>query len=606
MQELNSRTVGRISAFLLAALLVAFGLPLGAQAPTPAEAEAFIAEAEAALLKAWIASGHADWVHSTYINHDSQILAAEANRKVIELTVRLAGEAARFDDLELAGDLARKLKLLKLNLVLPAPANAEETAELAGLKASLEGIYGQGQYCPEGGECMDLTAMSRKLVSSRDAAELLDIWQGWRQVSPPMRSQFRRLVEVANKGARELGFADLGAMWRSKYDMDPDAFAAELDRLWNQVRPLYEALHCHVRAKLAEAYGEEVVDPNGLIPAHLVGNMWAQTWSNAYDLVAPAAVPASYDLTQLLRQRGVDEKEMVRYGERFFTSLGFEPLPETFWERSQFTKPRDRDVVCHASAWDVDYEDDLRIKMCIEISGEEFNVIHHELGHNFYQRAYKGQAPLYRESANDGFHEAVGDTVALSVTPKYLVDLGFLEAEPDASADLGLLLRMALDKVAFLPFGLLVDQWRWKVFSGEVSPDSYNKAWWELRAKYQGVGAPMARDEGDFDPGAKYHVPGNVPYTRYFLAHILQFQFHRALCATAGYEGPLNRCSIYNSKAAGKKLEAMLAMGGSRPWPDALEAVTGSRTMDATAIVDYFAPLKTWLDQQNQGRSCGW
>jgi peptidyl-dipeptidase A len=395
-------------------------------------------------------------------------------------------------------------------------------------------------------------------------------------------------------------------MWRAKYDMPPDEFAKELDRLWGQVKPLYESLHCYVRWKLVDQYGKDVVPEKGPIPAHLLGNLWQQDWANIYDLVAPADADPGYDLTMLLEKKKVDELEMVRYGERFFTSLGFDPMPETFWTRSLFTQPEDRNVVCHASAWDVDVKD-YRIKMCIKVNAEDFNTIHHELGHNFYQRAYNLKQPLFfRDSANDGFHEAVGDTIALSVTPGYLVKVGLLDKEPPASKDTGLLLRTALEKVAFLPFGLLIDQWRWKVFSGEVTPDEYNKAWWELKLKYQGVAPANARGEEFFDPGAKYHIPGNTPYSRYFLAHILQFQFHRSLCEIAGETGPLNRCSIYGNKEAGARLNAMLEMGSSQPWQNALEAMSGNREMDATAINDYFKPLKNWLDTQNKGKSCGW
>ncbi len=589
---------------LLAATLAFVCMPAAAQ-PTPQEAADFVARAEAELLKSWIDRERARWRQANFITYDTELMTAAANERTIKLTVKLAQEAARFNGLELDADIARKLDKLKLALNLPAPDDDAETTELTQIAAGMESTYGSGEYCNDG-ECRDLAVLSKVMAKSRDAAELLDAWRGWRAISPPMRADYQRFAELGNKGARELGFADMGAMWRSKYDMEPDAFATELDRLWHQVRPLYDALHCHVRAKLAETYGRDVVDPAGPIPAHLLGNMWAQSWDNVYQLVAPAEVEAGYDLTELLKAKGLDELEMVRYGERFFTSLGFEPLPETFWERALFIQPTDHDAVCHASAWDIDRQDDLRIKMCIEVTAEDFNTIHHELGHNFYQRAYKAQPPLYTESANDGFHEAVGDAVALSVTPAYLVELGLLESEPDASADLGLLLRMGLDKVAFLPFGLVVDQWRWKVFSGEITPEDYNAGWWQLRLKYQGITPPVERSESDFDPGAKYHVPANTPYTRYFLADILQFQFHRALCAAAGYQGPLNRCSIYQSAEAGKRLAEMLEMGSSRPWPEALEALTGQRQMDATAILDYFAPLKTWLDQQNAGRTCGW
>ncbi len=604
--RLTARLVPAIALATLSLALAGCPAPEEAGPPTASEAAKFIEEAEARLLDLWIDLGRTQWVQSTYITVDTESLAAKAYERVIAANMELAKKATRFDRLELPAEVRRKLDLLKLSLVLPAPDNAAERSELTQIAAAMESEYGKGKYCPEEGECRDLGQLSRTLAESRDPAELLEAWVGWRTISPPMRPQYQRFVELGNQGARELGFKDLGAMWRSKYDMPPDDFTAELDRLWDQVRPLYESLHCYVRARLLETYGPEVVPAEGPIPAHLLGNMWAQTWSNIFPLVAPAAADPGFDLTERLNAKGVDEREMVRYGERFFSSLGFAPLPETFWERSLFTKPADREVVCHASAWDINQVDDIRIKMCIETTGEDFSTIHHELGHNYYQRAYSVQPPLFRESANDGFHEGVGDTVALSVTPDYLVAVGLLDSAPDASKDLGVLLRMALDKIAFLPFGLLVDQWRWQVFSGEIPPESYNAGWWQLRERYQGVAAPAARDESDFDPGAKYHVPANTPYTRYFLAHILQFQFQRALCEVSGFEGPLHRCSIYNDRVAGERLMKMLEMGASRPWPEALEAVTGQREMDATAILDYFAPLKDWLDEQNEGKVCGW
>ena len=430
----------------------------------------------------------------------------------------------------------------------------------------MESVYGQGEYCGEDGEtCLDLPTMERMFADVRETDELLDIWTGWRTVSPEMRPLYRRFVELSNAGARELGFADTGDMWRSAYDMPPNSFTAELERLWGQVRPLYDSLHCHVRAGLADEYGTAVVPQDQPIPAHLLGNMWSQSWSNVYDTVGPSDSSPGYDLTRLLERNRIDEVGMVRYGERFFSSLGFAPLPQTFWDRSLFVKPADRDVVCHASAWDINYESDVRIKMCIGVNDQDFVTIHHELGHNYYQRAYQHQDPLYRTSANDGFHEGIGDTIALSITPDYLVRVGLLDRAPSDDDDIGLLLRQALDKVAFLPFGLLVDQWRWQVFSGTIPPDQYNTAWWQLRQQYQGIRPPVARSEDDFDPGAKYHVPANTPYTRYFLAHILQFQFHRALCEAAGFEGPLHRCSIYGSTQAGERLVDMLEMGASRP-----------------------------------------
>jgi peptidyl-dipeptidase A len=579
--------------------------PARGKAPTVAEAKVFVDAAEARLLALAVDASRNSWVQNTYIIHDSEILAAQANERLINAGVEYAKQATRFDKLKLPEEAARKMRLLKLGLTLAAPADPKESEEVTRLAAAMESEYGKGKYCPQKDKCLDIGEVTKIMAESRDPAQLLDVWRGWHTISIPMRPQYQRFVELANKGAGELGFADSGAMWRSKYDMPPDAFAKEVDRLWGQLKPLYVSLHAYVRWKLREKYGD-LVPANGPIPAHLLGNIWAQDWSNIYDLVAPKDANPGYDLTKILKAKNLDAKEMVRYGERFFGSLGFAPLPETFWERSLFTKPRDREVVCHASAWDVDNENDLRLKMCIESTAEDFSTIHHELGHNFYQRAYNTKPGLFRDSANDGFHEAVGDTIALSITPEYLVKIGFLDKAPDPSKDIGLLLSRALEKLAFLPFGLVVDQWRWKVFAGEITPANYNAAWWDLRTRYQGVAPTVARTENDFDPGAKYHVPANVPYTRYFLAAILQFQFHRALSQAAGCTGPLHRCSIYGSKEAGKKLDAMLQMGLSRPWPDALEAISGQREMDATAMRDYFAPLQKWLDEQNKGKPVGW
>ena len=553
-----------------------------------------------------IEANRASWVQENFITQDTEALNALANERQIAEAVRLAKAATRFDHLKLPPDMARKIRVLKLGLTLATPSDPKESAEATRLAASLDGAYGKGKYCKSDGKCLDVNDVTRIMAESTDASELLDVWKGWHAISPPMRPDFARFIQLSNKGARELGFKDTGAMWRAKYDMPPDDFSRELDRLWDQVRPLYVSLHAYVRNRLREKYGPDAVPANGPIPAHLLGNIWTQDWTNIYKLVAPAGADPGYDLTQILKSRNTEPVQMVRYGEAFFKSLGFAPLPETFWERSLFVKPRDRDVVCHASAWDIDNENDLRVKVCLEATAEDFSTIHHELGHNFYQRAYDQQPLLFRDSANDGFHEAIGDTIALSITPEYLVKLGFLDKAPDTSKDIGLLLDKALEKIAFLPFGLLIDQWRWKVFSGEVPPENYNQAWWDLRLKYQGVAPPVARSETDFDPGAKYHVPANVPYMRYFLAGILQFQFHRALAQASGCTGPLNRCSIYGSAEAGKRLNAMLEMGLSRPWQEALFTLTGQRQMDATAILDYFAPLQKWLDEQNRGKPVGW
>ena len=574
------------------------------------EAKKYFARAEAELFGLGLKASRASWVQENFITADTEAIAADANEALNTASAKYAKEVHRFDGLKLAPELARKRRLLELAAGFPAPNDPKAQKELAAILSSLDGDYGKGKWCPDGekGRCLDVTAVGKLVAESRDPEELKRAWLGWHAIGAPMRQRYARMVELGNAGAQELGYTDVGALWRSNYDMTPDDFAKEEDRLWEQLRPLYLSLHGYVRGQLRKKYGKDLVPADGPIPAELLGNIWSQEWNNVYALMDSPRPAESYDLTKILQERKTDARGMVKYGENFFVSLGFAPLPASFWERSLLTKPADRDVVCHASAWDIDAREDLRIKMCIQTTEEDFRTIHHELGHNFYQRAYMHQPPLFQNSANDGFHEAVGDTIALSVTPEYLKKIGLIETVPPASADVDYLLQQALEKVAFLPFGLLVDKWRWEVFSGQVGPENYNKAWWELRRKYQGVAPPVARTEADFDPGAKYHVPGNVPYARYFLARILQFQFHRALCREAGISGPLDRCSIYGNKNAGERLNQMLSLGQSKPWQDALEMLTGQRQMDATALGDYFAPLKAWLDEQNKakGYAVGW
>lgn len=580
-----------------------------ATAPTVADADAFVARAERELGEFSVLASRAQWVNATYITDDTDALAAHFGTVGTEMQVRLANEAARFANVQgLSYDTRRKLDMLRSSITLPAPTSGGQAAELNQISTRLQSLYGRGRGTMNG-ETLTGNEIEARMGTVRNPAQLQEMWVSWNNnVGGPMRADYQRLTQIANAGATELGFRDTGAMWRSLYDMPPDQFAALTDRLWGEVRPLYEQLHCFTRAGLNRQYGNAVQPTTGPIKAHLLGNLWAQEWGNIYDIVAPRGARPSYDLTQLLERNNYTPEKIVRTGESFFSSLGFAPLPETFWTRSMITQPRDREVQCHASAWDVDNVEDLRIKMCTRVNADDFVTVHHELGHNYYQRAYNRQPFLYLNSANDGFHEAIGDTIALSITPEYLQQIGLLRANqmPTAEQDRDLLLRQAMDKIAFLPFGLLVDRWRWGVFSGEIAPDRYQAAWDEMRLRYQGIVPPVQRTEANFDPGAKYHVPASVPYTRYFLARILQFQFYQAACQQAGWTGPLHRCSFYGNREVGRRLNAMLEMGASKPWPDALEAFTGTREMSGRAMIDYFRPLLGWLEEQNRGRQCGW
>ena len=571
------------------------------------EAQAFMDDAESRLLALWIKDARAAWIQSNFITADTNELAALANKEMTRSTTDLANKVGHFMALDLPEELERKIILLQTSPAAFAPTDTALQQELSEVMDNMKRIYDRGKYCRSGEEdCLDLSTMQKLLAENKETDDLLEIWKGWREVSHEIRPLYGRFVELSNIGAQELGFNDLGDKWRSGYDMPTEEFMAELERLWNQVRPLYRALHCHVRSELADQYGTAVVARDEPIPAHILGNMWGDNWSNIFDQVKPATQNRRYDLTQLLQRKEINEVEMVKYGENFFTSLGFRPLPASFWERSIFTKPSDRDVVCAASAWNLDYESDIRLKMCLNVSGEDFVKIHQVLSRNYYQRSYSLKDPLYRAAPNDAFHEGVGNAIELSITPKHLANIGLLNQVPSSEDDISLLLQKALDKIVLLPFSLLVDQWRWRVYAGEITPDAYNDEWWALRREYQGIRAPVRRNRTDFDPGAKYDISGNMPYVRYFLATILQFQFHRALCEAAGVEGPLHQCSIFESSEAGNRLKTMLELGASRPWPDALEVITGTRTMDATAILDYFAPLQAWLDEQNTDAACGW
>ncbi len=573
----------------------------------PESAAEYVKRVEAEGIELSKEVGAAYWVRNTYLTKDTAVLAAKAGERALEFESKVFNGARKYKGTDMDATTARAIELMLRGSSAPSPNDPALRAELSQILTDMEGAYGAGAYCDEEGNCREIQELEAVLADSRDYDELLDVWTGWRTVSPAYRDDYQRFVELANQGSKDFGFDNLAEVWKSNYDMEPEAFTIEARRLWDQVKPFYEELHCHVRAKLGDHYGEDKVSPTEPIPAHLLGNMWSQTWDNLYDMMEPYEGVASLDVTAALQEQGYDEMQMVKTAEAFFTSIGLPELPESFYENSMIKKPRDRNVVCHASAWDLGNGEDPRIKQCVEVNEEQFGTLHHELGHIYYYLMYKDQPTVFKGGAHDGFHEAVGDTIQLSMTPAYLKEKGLInEIVESPEATINKQMKLALEKIAFLPFGKMIDEWRWKVFTGEIAPEDYNKGWWDLRTEYQGIAAPVERTEADFDAGAKYHIPGNTPYTRYFLSFIMQFQFHKSLCESAGHEGPLHECSIYGNTTAGKKLGDALAMGMSKPWPDAMEALTGQRQMDGSAIIDYFAPLNEWLKEQNKDRQCGW
>lgn len=584
--------------------------PTQASAATADDAQIFVQQINNEAYQRRKESAAAAWVAATYINDDTQLLAAKANERDLAYQADILARAKAYKDLELDPHTRRALQIIVSgNTILP-PANGAEQSELTTLAARLEAHYGSAKACPDPTKpesCRDLIELSRVLAESRDPAALRQAWIDWHDTARSQRADYQRFAELMNAGAREYGYQDTGELWRSGYDMSPQDFSLETERLWSQVQPLYQSLQCYVRRKLSDTYGETEVPKTGLIPGHVLGNMWQQDWSAIYPLVEPYPGVAGLDVTGGLKKGGYDAIKLTRQAESFYTSLGMPTLPDSFWQRSMLRKPADRDVQCHASAWDIDMKGDVRIKMCIEPDEENLRTIYHELGHVYYYLAYNGQPPLFQTGANDGFHEAIGDTVVLSLTPGYLAEIGLIDpASSSEEAQINAQMKLALEKIAFLPFGKLIDQWRWGVFDGSITPDRYNQSWWELKARYQGVKPPVERTEADFDAAAKYHVPANTPYTRYFLAHILQFQFQREMCRKAGHKGPLADCSIFNNKEAGAMFWSMLQKGASQPWQQTLKEFAGSDRMEADAVIEYFQPLSQWLDKQNAGQSCGW
>ncbi len=593
--------------------IVLAGCGTGGETAGPAKEDAatFLANAEKELSEFSDYSARVAWVNANFITEDTDWLVARAGSEGTLMSVRLANATKQYEGQTLTPEQQRKMNILRAGITMPAPSagtpeeQKQVADELSEVMTRISSTYGKGKFTIDGKE-LNLEELSAIIASSRDPKKIQQAWEGWHTISVPMKADYARMVEIGTAGAKELGFSDIADMWLANYDMPSKDMEATVEKLWGQVQPLYNDLHCYTRGKLNAKYGDAVQPKTGPIRADLLGNMWAQQWNNISDIVAPPSSDPGYDLNKVLVAKNYDALKMVKTGEGFFTSLGLAPLPETFWERSLITRPRDREVQCHASAWDIDNLDDIRIKMCTEVNSTDFSTVHHELGHNFYQRAYKNQDLLFKNGAHDGFHEAIGDFVALSITPEYLKQLGLISVDPPASADTALLMDRALEKIAFLPFAIKLDKWRWDVFRGSVTPEQYNQAWWDLSKQYQGIVPPGDRPADAFDAGAKYHIPGNTPYLRYFLSFILQFQFHKAACEQAGWTGPLHRCSIYNNKDVGAKFNAMLEMGASKPWPDALEAFTGTREMDGSALVSYFAPLQTWLKEQNAGQQCGW
>ncbi|XP_057277957.1 angiotensin-converting enzyme [Pezoporus wallicus] len=567
-----------------------------------AQAKEFLSEYNSTAEAVWNAYTEASWAYNTNITDHNKEIMLDKNLAMSRHTLEYGMRARQFDPSDFQDESVTRI-LRKLSIIERAALPEDELKEYNTILSDMETTYSVAKVCRENKTCHPLDPdLTDIMATSRDYDELLFAWKGWRDASgKQIKNNYKRYVELSNKAAVLNGYSDNGAFWRSLYETP--TFEEDLERLYLQLQPLYLNLHAYVRRALYRKYGEEHINLKGPIPAHLLGNMWAQSWSNIFDLVMPFPDATKVDATPAMKQQGWTPKRMFEESDRFFTSLGLIPMPQEFWDKSMIEKPADgREVVCHASAWDFYNRKDFRIKQCTVVNMDDLITVHHEMGHVQYFLQYMDQPISFRDGANPGFHEAVGDVMALSVsTPKHLHSINLLDQVTDnIESDINYLMSIALDKIAFLPFGYLMDQWRWKVFDGRIKEDEYNQEWWNLRLKYQGLCPPAPRSEDDFDPGAKFHIPANVPYIRYFVSFVIQFQFHQALCAAAKHTGPLHTCDIYQSKEAGKILGEALKLGFSKPWPEAMELITGQPNMSADALMSYFEPLMTWLVKENE------
>lgn len=608
--------------------------PAEAEAPTPA---AFLARVDAELRDRWIETTAAQWLSANTASPEAERLATLAEHRDRRLHAAWRRQAARWSGHGVADPLQRRqLERLQRPPLLPLPADPGQSARLLALTAQLEGGYVAAAACQgRAPSCRPLSKLEQVLAGERDYPAQLQAWREWLTAVAPLHAPFRAAVELANAGARRHGQPDLGALWRSRYEQPPAKLQARVEALWRQLAPLYRQLQCYAGHRLRAEYGDRGTLEGGLLPAHLLGDPWQQDWTNVWDLLVPYPQAASPDVTDALQRRAdrlrrtalaqagngslqarflaaragerAAARALVADAEGFYTGLGLPPLPERFWQYSRFLRPLEAPASCAASTWNLDLAGDVRVQLCLGQTEGDFLTAAHELGHAHYERAYRDLPAWLQDGANDAFHEAVGDIAMLAMTPRWLHSAG-LAAAPghDHHARINAQMRIALARLPRLAAALALEHWRWGVFAGRIPAAQDNRAWWTLKARYQGVGPAEPRPADGFDVGAKYHVAAYRPYLRYFLAGVLQFQFHQALCAAAGQHGPLSDCEIAGDRRAGQHLQAMLASGARQPWPQTLQAFTGHDDFDAGPLLDYFAPLAQWLAEQNRGQDCLW
>ncbi len=579
------------------------------------EVDTFLDESENTLGPLLIKSNLAQWTYAIDINNKNKKKAEKANIELQNQLTTILAKIQHIDKTKLNESQLRILKRLSLANNIPTPPAYLDRTILNTNLSKLSSSYQQGHYCPPSSvqntsskqglktkpTCLNLREINYQLANESNAEILAELWLAWHEITKNMKVSFSQVVETANKAAQYKQYRDLSHYWQSKYETPARQHKHDFTQLWQQVKPLYKDLHCYVATQLQTHYKPPTMPKDNSIPIHLLGDLWAQSWLPVLPLIRPEAPTNS--LQTALLDANYTPKKMVKTAEQFFISLGFSPLPLSFWHRSVFTKPKDTNSNCQASAWSIDGKEDLRLKMCININQDDFYTVHHELGHHFYQRSYQQQRLFFRDGAHDGFHEAVGDAIALSITPSYLNEIG-LSSKTQPQDAISPLLEKALTTIPLIAYAYIADIWRWQVFGGEIEKKDWNKHWWNLRKQEQGIIAPHTRTEKYIDALAKYHLANNIPYSKYFFAAILQFQIHQQLCLDIGHQGQLHKCSIYGNKKAGQRLKKLLEQGASLPWSEQLKQFNGQEKMDGKALVNYFLPLHTWLKRKNEGQEC--
>ncbi|XP_053696511.1 angiotensin-converting enzyme [Sabethes cyaneus] len=551
----------------------------------------------------------AQWNFETNVNEATQVEAIAAQQRYNDFQRLIWDQMRHIDQTKIFDDkLYRQVRLM--SIIGPSALPPDQLDRYNRIVNDMLTIFNGAQICAyeRPFECgLRLQPHLKDIMAkSRDWNELQYTWLEWRRKSGRhMRELFEQLVDLTNEAARVNNFTDGAAYWQFPYESRD--FREEMEQVWKEILPLYEMIHAYVRRKLREFYGPDKISRDVPLPDHILGDMYGQSWNNILDVLIPYPGRSYLEVTPEMHKQGYNPLVMFQIADEFFVSMNMTAMPPDFWLTSVLTQPPDRPVLCTPSSWDFCNGKDYRIKMCTTVSHKDFITVHHELAHVQYFLNYRNNPKVFRDGANPGFHEAIGDAVTLSVAaPKHLQNLGLVQKNVDDTAhDINFLFSLALEKVVFLPFALAMDAWRYDIFEKRIRKEQYNCHWWLLREQYGGVKPPVLRSELDFDPGAKYHVAANIPYIKYFFSNVLQFQIHRAMCsASRQYDPldpnkPLHKCDIYRQPAAGNILKQLMERGASEPWQQVLQEVIGEGRLDGTALREYFRPLEEWLRNEN-------